>query len=422
MSSSRPPTTPPAAGSPHELERRVGGSEKPGNRGGRGGRRRSQRCRATRQRGAFIVGVWVRASRADDLPAISASLRVLRGSLCFLSTNATGDVVSTAPILEARNLARVFAVRRSGGLFGRPAQLHAVDDVSFDLAPGETLGLVGESGCGKSTTAKLVLGLLAPSAGEIRFEGAAVPAPGTAAWRALRRRMQMVFQDPMGALDRRLPVGAQVMEPLAIHGLGEAGARRERAQALLEAVGLGAHHFDRYPHELSGGQRQRIVLARAMILEPSLLVCDEPISALDVSIQAQVINLLLDLQEKYRLAYLFISHDLKVVRQISHRVAVMYLGRIVEEGDPDEILAEPAHPYSQALVSAIPVAAAARRRPRLILKGDPPNPVDRPPGCAFHTRCPVATARCRDDVPVLKALGGTRRVACHVAHGEGGSA
>jgi peptide/nickel transport system ATP-binding protein len=276
------------------------------------------------------------------------------------------EPVTPAPdgraLLEVRDLARSFQVRRAGGWFGKPATLHAVDGVSFDLRPGRTLGLVGESGCGKTTTARLVLGVLTPTGGRVDFEGQPVPAPGTAAWRALRRRMQMVFQDPLGALDRRIPVGHQVMEPLAIHGIG--ADRRSRALELLDAVGLSASFFGRYPHELSGGQRQRIVLARALILEPTLLVCDEPISALDVSIQAQVINLLLDLQAKFDLAFLFISHDLKVVRQISHEVAVMYLGRIVEQGDPDRLLVDPAHPYTQALVSAIPVAAAARRDAR----------------------------------------------------------
>jgi peptide/nickel transport system ATP-binding protein len=325
---------------------------------------------------------------------------------------------SAAPLLEAHGLARSFQVRRAGGLFGRPAILHAVDGVSFALHPGRTLGLVGESGCGKTTTAKLVLGLLRPSGGEVRFEGASVPGPGTVEWRRLRRRMQMVFQDPLGALDRRIPVGRQVMEPLGIHGVGARAERKTTAMALLDAVGLGASFFDRYPHELSGGQRQRIVLARALVLEPSLLVCDEPISALDVSIQAQVINLLLDLQQRFDLAYLFISHDLKVVRQVSHEVAVMYLGRVVEQGGPEELLKTPAHPYTQALVSAIPVASAARQRPRLILKGDPPNPVDRPAGCAFHPRCPLAAERCRIDTPELKPVPDGRLVACHVVHGE----
>ncbi|BBK44928.1 ABC transporter ATP-binding protein [Allostella vacuolata] len=329
--------------------------------------------------------------------------------------------VSDRPLLEVRDLARSFQVRRAGGWFGKAATLHAVDGVSFDLRPGRTLGLVGESGCGKTTTARLVLGVLSPTGGEVRFEGEPVPAPGTAAWRAMRRRMQMVYQDPLGALDRRIPVGIQVMEPLAIHGIGARAERHARAMELLDAVGLGPSFFARYPHELSGGQRQRIVLARALILDPSLLVCDEPISALDVSIQAQVINLLLDLQAKFDLAFLFISHDLKVVRQICHEVAVMYLGRVVEQGDPDQLLIDPAHPYTQALVSAIPVAAAARRRPRLILKGDPPNPVDRPAGCAFHPRCPAATARCVVDTPVLKPMPDGRIVACHVAHGEADS-
>ena len=215
--------------------------------------------------------------------------------------------------------------------------------------------------------------------------------------------MQMVYQDPLAALDRRIAVGRQVMEPLAIHAIGAPAERRDKALAILQAVGLQAHHFDRYPHELSGGQRQRIVLARALILSPRLLVCDEPISALDVSIQAQVVNLLLDLQAQMGLAYLFISHDLRMVRQVSHEVAVMYLGRIVERGDPDRLFAAPAHPYTQALVSAIPVATRTGRQ-RLILKGDPPNPVDVPAGCAFHERCPIAVARCRAETPALRPM------------------
>ena len=240
-------------------------------------------------------------------------------------------------LLEVSDLARTYDVRRGRWPFAKPATLHAVDGVSFELPAGRTLGLVGESGCGKTTTAKLVLGLVPLSAGEVRVGGEALPAANSPAWRALRRRMQMVYQDPLGALDRRLSVGRQVMEPLVIHGLGSTAAeRREKALAMLDAVGLAPHHFDRFPHELSGGQRQRIVLARALILDPQLLVCDEPISALDVSIQAQVVNLLLALQQQLGLAYLFISHDLRMVRQVSHEVAVMYLGRIVEQGDPDQ--------------------------------------------------------------------------------------
>ncbi len=288
----------------------------------------------------------------------------------------------TEPLLEAAGLVRHYHIRRGGRLFGSPAILRAVDGVSFTLQPGRTLGLVGESGCGKTTTARLVLGLLPLTAGEIRLQGETLPPAGERRWRELRRVMQMVYQDPLAALD--------------------------------QAVGLQAHHFDRYPHELSGGQRQRIVLARALILSPRLLVCDEPISALDVSIQAQVVNLLLDLQAQMGLAYLFISHDLRMVRQVSHEVAVMYLGRIVERGDPDRLFAAPAHPYTRALVSAIPVATRTGRK-RLILKGDPPNPVDVPKGCAFHERCPIAIARCRLETPALRAMADGRQVACHLA-------
>jgi len=317
-------------------------------------------------------------------------------------------------LLEVSNLSRIYDVRRGAWPFGRLAALHAVDGVSFDLAAGRTLGLVGESGCGKTTTAKLVLGLVPATGGEVRIGGESLPAAGTPAWRALRRRMQMVYQDPLGALDRRLSVGRQVMEPLAIHDIGNPADRREKALAMLDAVGLAPHHFDRFPHELSGGQRQRIVLARALMLDPQLLVCDEPISALDVSIQAQVVNLLLALQQKLGLAYLFISHDLRMVRQVSHQVAVMYLGRIVEQGDPDRLFAAPAHPYTQALVSAIPTHARAKRQ-RVVLPGEPPNPVDRPAGCAFHPRCRHAVARCRVETPELRSLADGRRAACHLA-------
>jgi peptide/nickel transport system ATP-binding protein len=320
----------------------------------------------------------------------------------------------STPLIEAEDLARHYRVRLGGRLFGEHTTLRAVDGVSFVLQPGRTLGLVGESGCGKTTTARLVLGLLPLTAGEVRLEGEMLPAAGTTRWRALRQVMQMVYQDPLAALDRRVTVGRQVMEPLAIHGTTGATEQRERALTMLQSVGLQAHHFDRYPHELSGGQRQRVVLARALILSPRLLVCDEPISALDVSIQAQVVNLLVDLQGERGLAYLFISHDLRMVRQVSHEVAVMYLGRIVEQGDPDLLFAAPAHPYTQALVSAIPVATE-RGRKRLILKGDPPNPVNVPSGCAFHTRCPIAVARCRAETPELRPLGDGRRVACHLA-------
>ena len=318
-------------------------------------------------------------------------------------------------LLEASELRRHYQVRAGRGPFAAKAILRAVDGVSLRIEAGRTLGLVGESGCGKSTTGKLVLGLIPPTSGTVRYDGADMPPTGSAAWRTLRRRIQMVYQDPLGALDRRLPVGAQIMEPLAIHGATNSVERRERARAVMDSVGLQTHQFGRYPHELSGGQRQRVVLARALMTEPDLLVCDEPISSLDVSIQAQVVNLLLDLQERLGIAYLFISHDLKVVRQVSHDVAVMYLGRIVEQGEAESLFARPAHPYTRALVSAIPVPISAQgpRRERLLLQGDPPNPVDVPAGCAFHTRCPFAAAECRRETPPLRPQADGRLVACH---------
>jgi peptide/nickel transport system ATP-binding protein len=255
-----------------------------------------------------------------------------------------------------------------------------------------------------------------PDAGRVSFEGATMPQPGSTAWRKLRARMQMVFQDPLGALDRRLPIATQIAEPLDIHAVGAASDRSARGEALLRAVGLRPDQGARYPHELSGGQRQRAVLARALATDPAVLVCDEPISALDVSIQAQVMNLLLDLQEQFGTSMLFVSHDLRAVRQVSHRVAVMYLGRIVEEGEPDAVLHDPAHPYTRALVSAIP--HPGRTGQRMVLQGDPPNPADRPSGCAFHPRCPLANSLCAREAPVLKPRADGRLIACHVAHGE----
>ena len=321
----------------------------------------------------------------------------------------------TLPLVEAQTVMRRYHMRR--GAFGRAVEVRAVDGVSLSIARGETLGLVGESGCGKSTTARLVLGMEAPDAGAVRFDGAPMPAPGSAGWRAQRRRMQMVFQDPLGALDRRLPIGAQIREPLDIHRIGTPDERHDRVAALMAAVGLRPGQAGRYPHELSGGQRQRAVLARALATDPELLVCDEPISALDVSIQAQVMNLLVELQARFGMGMLFVSHDLRAVRQVSHRVAVMYLGRIVEQGEPDAVLHDPGHPYSRALVSAIPHPGRAIRR--MVLQGDPPNPANRPSGCAFHPRCPVATDLCRRETPALKPRPGDGRlVACHVAQGE----
>jgi peptide/nickel transport system ATP-binding protein len=318
----------------------------------------------------------------------------------------------TAPLIAADALSRTYASRR--GLFGTITQVRAVNRVSFTLAAGETLGIVGESGSGKSTLGRMTLGLEPPDEGHIQFRGAAIPAVGTPAWRAQRARMQMIYQDPLGALDRRLPVLAQVREPLDIHRIGTPQERARLAMDALTRVGLSADHAERFAHELSGGQRQRVVLARALMTRPDFLVCDEPVSALDVSIQAQVVNLLLDLQAELALAMLFISHDLRVVRQVSHRVAVMYLGDFVETGDADDLFAEPLHPYTRALVSAAPVTARGRPQ-RIMLKGEPPNPADRPSGCSFHPRCPFAIDRCRSEAPVLKPASGRQRsVACHL--------
>jgi len=311
-------------------------------------------------------------------------------------------------------LDHVSRVYRSPGLLRPGAPVRAVDGVSLAVGPGRTLGVVGESGCGKSTTGRLALSLERPDAGSVRFEGAAMPAPGTAAWRRLRARMQLVPQDPLGALDRRLSIAAQVAEPLAIHRL-PGGA--DRVAQLLLQVGLRPDQAARHPHALSGGQRQRAVLARALATDPALLVLDEPVSALDVSIQAGIVNLLTDLQEQRGLAMLFISHDLKVVRQVSHTVAVMYLGRVVEQGDPNRVFRQPAHPYARALVSAVAVPGP-RAVERIVLAGDPPNPAHRPSGCAFHPRCPAAIPVCRTEDPMLKPMPDNHLVACHLAHGD----
>jgi len=320
----------------------------------------------------------------------------------------------SSPLLIARNLIRNFG---SGGpLLGSRRVVKAVNDVSFHLGRGETLGLVGESGSGKSTTGRLALGLLRPSAGEVCFDGADILSLAGAAWRRSRRDMQMIFQDPAGALDERMTIGEQIAEVLAVHDLAPRTERQERTQTMLARVGLGVAGLDRrFPHELSGGQRQRAVIARALAMRPKLVVCDEPVSALDVSVQAQVVNLLIELQQEHGLSYLFISHDLRVVAHVSHRIAVMYLGRIVELADRQELLGTPLHPYTEALIASVPTVvhrvSAKYRRPAAA--GELPDPVNPPSGCAYRIRCPLAREICTQVVPVLVAAAPGHQVACH---------
>jgi len=317
------------------------------------------------------------------------------------------------PLLEVQGLVKRFDV---GGawLARRRRVIRAVDGVSFTLEPGETLGLVGESGCGKSTTGRLILRLIEPSAGHIRFEGRDLLALSPHELWAARQRLQIVFQDPFGSLNPRMRVGRIIAEPLAIYGQADAAGQRRRAAELLEVVGLDPAFAERFPHELSGGQRQRIGIAAALALQPSLIVADEPVSALDVSIQAQVLNLLMDLRRRFGLTYLFISHDLHVVLHMSDRVAVMYLGEIVEIGARDSIHREPKHPYTQGLLSAIPVADPTLRRERIVPKGEVASGLEVPAGCRFHPRCPAAFDRCRVERPAPRAVGPAHQAACHL--------
>ena len=320
----------------------------------------------------------------------------------------------TTPLLAVAGLVKHY---QSGGFLSRPTPpVKAVDGVSFAIAPGETLGLVGVSGSGKSTVGRAVLRLEPPTAGVVRFEGRDLATLDAATMRATRRRMQIVFQDPLGALNPRRTIGDSVAEGLVIHRLATARELPDRVAQLLEEVGLDASYASRYPHEFSGGQRQRVGIARALAVEPRFVVCDEPVSALDVSVQAQVLNLLLDLRDRRQLAYLFIAHDLAVVRQVAHRVAVMYLGTIVEIGPARAIISTPRHPYTQALVSAVPDPDPASNKSRIVLEGEPPSPAAPPPGCPFAPRCfhPLRDARCSAERPVLRTLG-DREVACHYA-------
>ncbi len=321
----------------------------------------------------------------------------------------------TAPILEATNLVRVYPGRRR--LIGKAAPVRAVAGVTLRVMPGEVLGIVGESGSGKSTLGRMLLGIDPADGGEVRFDGNPMPRLGTSEWRALRARMQLVYQDPLAALDRRLTIARQIGEPLDIHQIVPREHQQARIDELMDAVGLRKDQGDRYPHELSGGQRQRVVIARALASRPKLLVCDEPVSALDVSIQAQVVNMLRDLQERNRIAMVFISHDLKVVRNIADRVAVMYLGRIVEEASSDVVFKAPQHPYTKALVSSVPVPGKTLEG-RMILQGEPPNPANPPSGCVFHPRCPFAFDLCRTTVPTLRHTGPDRTAACHLVPGD----
>jgi dipeptide transport system ATP-binding protein len=318
----------------------------------------------------------------------------------------------TAAVIEARNLTRHYSVRR--GLFAKPGVVSALNGVSFSLAAGRTLAVVGESGCGKSTLARLLTMIETPTAGALAIDGTDVTTLNAAKRYELRRAVQIVFQNPYGSLNPRQTVADALEEPLLVHGMTNAQQRRTAAREMLRKVGLRDEYAERYPHMFSGGQRQRIAIARALMLRPRVLVLDEPVSALDVSIRAQVLNLLAELQQAFGVAYVFISHDLSVVRHVADEVMVMYLGRVVEHGPAAAVFAQPRHPYTQALLSATPTVDAALRRERILLKGELPSPLALPSGCTFHTRCPWVQPRCREAEPELVALG-PQRVACPIA-------
>ena len=321
-------------------------------------------------------------------------------------------------LLEVKDLVKHYPVR-SGVLRRRVGTVHAVDGVSFSLRPSETLGLVGESGCGKSTVARSVLRLIEPTSGHIAIDGIDITRLNKSELRPVRRSMQIVFQDPFASLNPRMRAGDIVGEPLAVHGLASGEQRQARIAELFQQVGLRPDQMRNFPHQFSGGQRQRICIARALALSPRLIVCDEPVSALDVSIQAQVINLLIDLQRRHGLSYLFIAHDLAVVAHISHRVAVMYLGRIVEIAGKDQLFRNPRHPYTRALLASVPLPDPRQKQPAPLVDGDVPSPVDPPTGCAFHTRCRYAMAQCKTERPALRDVGAGHQVACLLNEGAG---
>ncbi len=325
---------------------------------------------------------------------------------------------SQEPLLKVEHLSKEFPAD-SGFFSGRfnKRVVSAVNDISFEIYPGETFGLVGESGCGKSTTGRTIMRLTKPTAGKVYFQGQDVAKMGNKELKAMRRDMQFIFQDPYASLNPRMTIGEIISEPMVIHGVGTHEERMRKVRELLDVVGLNPEHINRYPHEFSGGQRQRVGIARAFVLNPKLIICDEPVSALDVSIQAQVLNLLKDLQNKYGTAYLFIAHDLSVVQHISDRVAVMYLGKMVEVSDWKTLYNAPHHPYTQSLLSAVPVPDpdVQKSRKRIILAGDPPSPLDPPSGCRFHTRCPIAQEICGKEKPELNEVASGHKCACHFA-------